>query len=69
MRFLVLTTAIATLTGCANYRPPTDEDFAAMRAAVLAAQPQVVMPMPMPTQSVICTSRPGPGGTATTACQ
>lgn len=33
-----------------------------------ASQPQPVM-APMPAQSVICTSRPGPGGTATTVCQ
>lgn len=33
-----------------------------------AAQPRVVMqPMPV-SPSVICTSRPGPGGTVTTVC-
>lgn len=33
-----------------------------------AAQPQPMYPMPMPAQSVICTSRPGAGG-LTTVCQ
>jgi hypothetical protein len=33
------------------------------------AQPQPVMPAPMPPMSVICTSRPGPGGTSSTVCQ
>lgn len=33
-----------------------------------AAQPPMVVPA-APPQSVICTSRPGPGGTATTVCQ